>query len=144
MEPLSPIHALGGGVLIGTAAALLLLLSGRIAGVSGLAAAAAGIADRGPSRLQALSFVVGLPLGALAVTAFVRSPQIVVTPSAGLLVAAGLIVGFGTRLGSGCTSGHGVCGMGRLSPRSIAATATFMALGFATVFVVRHLLGVGA
>ena len=75
---------------------------------------------------------------------FVRTPHIQVSGSVPLLIAAGLLVGFGTRLGNGCTSGHGVCGMARLSPRSIAATATFMALGFATVFVVRHLLGAGA
>jgi uncharacterized membrane protein YedE/YeeE len=141
LEPLSPLYALAGGLLIGTAAALLLLLSGRIAGVSGLAAAATRIAARGPSPMTAASFIVGLPLGALLVSEWVRSPQLIVSSSAPLLVVAGLLVGFGTRLGNGCTSGHGVCGMARLSPRSMAATATFMALGFATVFVARHLLG---
>ena len=141
MEPLSPLSAIAGGLLIGTAAALFLLLSGRIAGVSGLAATVARIADEGPPWLQAASFVVALPLGALIVSAMLRTPNIQVTSSVPLLIAAGLLVGFGTRLGSGCTSGHGVCGMARLSPRSIAATATFMLLGIATVFVVRHLLG---
>ncbi len=141
LEPLSPLYPIAGGFLIGTAAALFLLLSGRIAGVSGLAASAAGIAERGPPRLQAISFIVGLPLGALLVSALVRTPQIAVTSTLPLLVSAGLLVGFGSRLGNGCTSGHGVCGMARLSPRSIAATATFMALGFATVFAVRHLVG---
>jgi uncharacterized membrane protein YedE/YeeE len=141
MEPLSPLSAIAGGLLIGTAAALFLLLSGRIAGVSGLAATVARIADEGPPWLQAASFVVALPVGALIVSATLRTPNIQVTSSVPLLIAAGLLVGFGTRLGSGCTSGHGVCGMARLSPRSIAATATFMLLGFATVFVVRHLLG---
>jgi uncharacterized membrane protein YedE/YeeE len=144
LEPISPIYAIGGGVLIGSAAALLLLLSGRIAGVSGLAATAARIADKGPPWLQAASFIVALPLGALFVSATVRSPNIEVTSSVPLLVAAGLLVGFGTRLGSGCTSGHGVCGLGRLSPRSIAATATFMVFGFVTTFIVRHLLGAWA
>lgn len=141
LEPISPLYPVAGGLLIGTAAALFLLLSGRIAGVSGLVAAAAKIADRGPPWLQATSFILGLPLGALLVSDWVRKPEIAVTSSLPLLVSAGLLVGFGTRLGNGCTSGHGVCGMARLSPRSIAATATFMALGFATVFVVRHLVG---
>ena len=140
MEPLSPIVAISGGLMIGTAAALLLLLSGRIAGVSGMAAAAARIADTGPPWSQATAFVLGLPLGALAAAVVVQTPDIEITSSSWLLVAGGLLVGFGTRLGSGCTSGHGVCGMARLSPRSIAATLTFMAAGFATVFIVRHLI----
>lgn len=141
LEPISPFYGLAGGFLIGIAAALLLVFSGRIAGVSGLTAAAAKIADGGPPWLQAVSFIVGLPLGALIVSSLVRTPHIQVTSSLPLLIAAGLLVGFGTRLGNGCTSGHGVCGVARLSPRSIAATATFMLLGFATVFVVRHLVG---
>jgi uncharacterized membrane protein YedE/YeeE len=144
IEPLSPLYGIAGGLLIGSAAALLLLLSGRIAGVSGIAAAATRIADRGPPWLQAAAFTVALPLGALIVSSTVRTPNMQVTGSVPLLLAAGLFVGFGTRLGNGCTSGHGVCGMARLSRRSIAATLTFMALGFATVFVVRHLLGGGA
>lgn len=141
MDPLPIPTALAGGLLIGSAAALLLILSGRIAGVSGMAASAMRIADRGPPWSQAAAFVLGLPLGAWAMAAFVRSPNLVVTSSAPLLVAAGLLVGYGTRLGNGCTSGHGVCGMARLSPRSIAATLTFMAAGFATVFAVRHMVG---
>jgi uncharacterized membrane protein YedE/YeeE len=106
-----------------------------------MAAAAVRIADGGPPWRDAAAFVLGLPLGALLVSQFVRSPEIIVTSSAPLLVAAGLLVGFGTRLGNGCTSGHGVCGVGRLSPRSIAATAAFMAAGIATVSVIRHLAG---
>lgn len=137
LEPLSPLVAIGGGLLIGGAATLLLLLTGRIAGVSGMVAAATGIADKGPRR-QATAFVVGLPIGAVVAAYLVRQPQIDATRSAPLLIAAGLLVGFGTRLGNGCTSGHGVCGIGRLSPRSFAATATFMAAAMATVFVVRH------
>lgn len=143
-EPLSPLFAVAGGLLIGLAAALFLLLSGRIAGVSGLAASAARIADEGPPWLQSASFVIGLPIGALIVSSSLRTPHVSVSGSIPLLIAAGLLVGFGTRLGNGCTSGHGVCGMARLSRRSIAATLTFMALGFATVFVVRHLIGTGA
>lgn len=141
MDPLPFIYPLAGGFLIGTSAALLLVLSGRIAGVSGMVAASARIADRGPPWSQAAAFVVGLPLGALLMGIYYRRPDIDVTSSVPLLIVAGLLVGLGTRLGNGCTSGHGVCGMARLSPRSIAATATFMATGFATVFVTRHLLG---
>ncbi|MGA9580879.1 MAG: YeeE/YedE family protein [Allosphingosinicella sp.] len=141
MEPLPFVYPLAGGALIGTAAALLLVLSGRIAGVSGMAAAAVRIADRGPPWRQAAAFVAGLPTGALLIATFCRRPDILITSSVPLLIAAGLLVGFGTRLGNGCTSGHGVCGMARLSPRSVAATAAFMAAGFATVFVARHLLG---
>ena len=132
--------AIAGGLLIGSAAGLLLLLSGRIAGVSGMAAAALRIADRGPPWIQASGFVLGLPAGALLVGLALGRPEITITSSLPLLVAGGLLVGFGTRLGNGCTSGHGVCGLARLSPRSIAATGAFMAAGVATVFVVRHLV----
>ena len=141
IEPLSPSFAIGGGLLIGGAAALLLLLTGRIAGVSGMAATAVRIADSGPPWRLAAGFVVGLPLGAAVASILVRQPNIEVTASAPILIMAGLLVGFGTRLGNGCTSGHGVCGIGRLSLRSIVATLTFMATAIATVFVVRHLIG---
>ena len=133
--------AIGGGLLIGGAAALLLLLTGRIAGVSGMVATMARIADAGPPWRLAAAFVIGLPLGAVLVSLLAQRPEIEVTSSVPLLVAAGLLVGFGTRLGNGCTSGHGVCGIGRLSFRSVAATLTFMAAAAATVFVVRHLIG---
>jgi uncharacterized membrane protein YedE/YeeE len=138
METLSPWIALSGGLLIGSAALLLLLFSGRIAGVSGIAAIATRIEPGGMPWSQAAAFVLGLPLGAALVAAFFRAPEIAVTSSVPALLAGGLLVGFGTRLGSGCTSGHGVCGMSRLSPRSIIATITFMALGFVTVWVIRH------
>lgn len=141
MEPLSPLVAAAGGLLIGTAAALLLLLSGRIAGVSGMTAAATRIAFGGTPWAQAAAFVAGLPLGAAAVAAFVRRPDVEITSSLPILILAGLLVGFGTRLGNGCTSGHGVCGLARLSPRSVAATASFMLAGFMTVYVLRHLVG---
>ena len=141
MAPLNPSLAVAGGLLIGLAAALLLVLSGRIAGVSGMAASALGIADKGPPWSQAAAFVVGLPLGAWLVAASLRVPQIQATTSVPLLLGAGLLVGVGTRLGNGCTSGHGVCGLARLSPRSIAATLTFMVVGFATVLVARHVVG---
>ncbi|MBV7265480.1 YeeE/YedE family protein [Erythrobacter ani] len=141
--PLDPLVALGGGLLIGLAAAVLLLFSGRIAGISGMVARATGIADTGIPRQQALAFVLGLPLGALIVGFWIRSPDIAVTTSVPLLIVAGLLVGYGTRMGNGCTSGHGVCGVSRLSPRSLAATASFMLAGFFVVAVARYMV-VGA
>ncbi|WP_137894163.1 YeeE/YedE thiosulfate transporter family protein [Sphingopyxis chilensis] len=142
MEPLSPFVAIAGGLLIGTAAALLLLLNGRIAGVSGMLATTTRIDSGGPPWRQAAAFIVGLPLGAVLIATFVRRPDLVIAASPVALVVAGLLVGFGTRLGNGCTSGHGVCGMARLSPRSILATLTFMATAALTVFVARHLVGI--
>ncbi len=129
---------LAGGALIGLSVALLLLLNGRIAGISGLVA---GIGtDRGERRLSDLLFVLGLILGppvfALIAGAW---PAVRIEATLRLLAPAGLLVGFGTRLGSGCTSGHGVAGLARLSPRSIAAVATFLASGIATVAVLRWL-----
>lgn len=141
MHPLPLGFAIGGGLLIGSAAAMLLLLTGRVAGVSGMVAAVARIADAGPPWRLAAAFVIGLPIGAALVTLIGRRPEIVVTSSVSDLIAAGLLVGFGTRLGNGCTSGHGVCGIGRLSPRSIAATLTFIATGVGTVFITRHMIG---
>lgn len=132
---------IAGGLLIGSAAGLLLILSGRVAGVSGMAAAALRIADQGPPWLQAAGFVAGLAGGALAVVLATGVTAITITSSVPLLITSGLLVGFGTRLGNGCTSGHGVCGLARLSPRSLAATATFMTAGIATVFAIRHLAG---
>ena len=132
----APGAGIAGGLLIGLAAALMLLGAGRIAGVSGIAARAFGISDSGMSWSSAWTFIVGLPLGALAVTLALGTPvpEFASTP---LLVLAGLLVGFGARLGSGCTSGHGVCGVSRFSQRSIVATATFMATGMATVALMR-------
>ncbi len=141
MTEISYLWPLTGGLLIGLSAALYLLLNGRIAGISGLAAAAAGLTEDGDSKLG-LGFLVGIIAGAWLAAALARKPEIVITSSPALLIAAGLIVGYGTRLGSGCTSGHGVCGVARLSPRSLVATAIFMAVAGATVFVTRHLLGV--
>jgi hypothetical protein len=128
----APLAGLTGGVLIGLAAALMLLGAGRIAGVSGIAARAFGIGSGTLPRFGAWGFLLGLPLGALIVRGFAGGAA----PSfAGpvTLALAGLVVGIGTRLGSGCTSGHGVCGMSRLSQRSLVATAIFMVTGFATV-----------
>lgn len=132
-------HSLAGGGLIGLSTALLLLSEGRIAGISGLVAGI-GI-DQGERRLIDMLFVLGLilapPVFALLSGAW---PQIRIVASLPLLAVAGLLVGFGTRLGSGCTSGHGVAGLARLSPRSIAAVFTFLASGMATVAVERWLL----
>ncbi len=126
-----------GGVLIGLAAATMLLGLGRIAGVSGMAARATGIADSGAPRNIAIAFVIGLPLGAYLVARLAGEVQVSFPSSMLPLIAGGLLVGFGTRLGSGCTSGHGVCGLSRLSPRSMVATALFMASGFVTVAAMR-------
>ena len=141
MEPLPPFVAIAGGLLIGSAAALFLLTTGRIAGVSGMVATATRIGSSGTPRLQAAAFLLGLPLGTALVAAFVRRPEVTVTSSVPLLIVAGVLVGFGSRLGNGCTSGHGVCGVARLSPRSIAATGMFMITAAATVFIARHVIG---
>lgn len=134
----TPLAGLGGGILIGLAAALMLLGVGRIAGVSGIAARATGISNGGLPKLSAWVFLAGLVIGALFVIAALgRFEPSFASPV--LLIIAGLLVGAGTRLGSGCTSGHGVCGMSRLSPRSLVATATFMAFGIATVAVMNAL-----
>lgn len=136
----APVAGLAGGVLIGLAAALMLLGAGRIAGVSGIAARAFAIGEGAMPRSAAFAFLIGLPLGALIVTLLTGAPAPQFA-SPLLLAAAGVIVGIGTRLGSGCTSGHGVCGMSRLSQRSLVATASFMVTGFATVAVM-HALGI--
>ncbi len=132
-----PVEGLIGGLMIGVAAALMLLGLGRIAGVSGLAARATGIADSGAPRGIAAAFVIGLPLGAFILSAITGGIVTRFPPSVLPLLIGGLLVGYGTRLGSGCTSGHGVCGMSRLSPRSLVATAIFMASGFVTVALMR-------
>jgi uncharacterized membrane protein YedE/YeeE len=132
-----PVEGFLGGLMIGLASALMLLGLGRIAGVSGLAARATGLSSSGAPRPIAIAFVVGLPLGALFAAALLGGIETRFPTSAAQLAIAGLLVGFGTRLGSGCTSGHGVCGVSRLSPRSLVATAVFMASGFATVGLMR-------
>jgi hypothetical protein len=135
----TPFASLAGGAMIGAAAALLWLSLGRIAGISGILGGLAGAppADRG-WRFAFLAGLVGAPL---AYALLLGPPETTITAGPALLIAAGLLVGFGTRLGGGCTSGHGVCGLARLSPRSIAATGVFMAVAAATVFVTRHLIG---
>jgi uncharacterized membrane protein YedE/YeeE len=134
------ISALAGGVLIGLSAALLLLWIGRIAGISGILG---GLLRRGPDRAWRAAFLAGMMgAGALAMHAMGQATPSPASPP--LLLLAGLLVGYGTSLGNGCTSGHGVCGLGRLSVRSLAAVLVFMATAFATVYVARHVLGGGA
>ncbi|GAB2822148.1 YeeE/YedE family protein [Comamonas piscis] len=134
----TPLTALAGGALIGLAAVLLVLFNGRIAGISGIIAAL--LPPRPQPSAWRLAFVGGLLAAPWLYQLFFPLPT-ASSPSAWpVLVLAGLLVGFGTRLGSGCTSGHGVCGLSRLSMRSLVATLVFMTTGFATVFVVRHLL----
>ena len=130
-----------GGLMIGVAAAIMLLGAGRIAGVSGMAARAVGLSASGAPRLVAVAFVLSLPLGAMVI-AMIGGPVSVRFPdSNAVLLLGGLLVGYGTRLGSGCTSGHGVCGLSRLSPRSLAAVAIFMSAGAATVAAM-NMLGI--
>ncbi|WP_119680785.1 YeeE/YedE family protein [Indioceanicola profundi] len=141
MENFTPVSALIGGLLIGTSAALFLLLYGRITGISGILG---GVLK--PVRSDVawrLSFIAGLLIAPLLYGAVTGGlPPVEIDAPLGLLIAAGLLVGFGTRLGSGCTSGHGVCGIARLSPRSLMATGVFMATAILTVLVTRHFLGV--
>ena len=140
MENFTPLSALLGGVLIGLGTVVLMLANGRIAGISGILARA--IEPDGPEWRWRVGFLAGLVGGAaLAMLAGVAPATIEITGSLPLLIGGGLLVGFGTRLGSGCTSGHGVCGLARLSPRSLAATGIFMATAAATLFAMRHLIG---
>lgn len=136
----TPLSSLIGGLMIGAAAAILWLALGRIAGVSGILGRALQ-GGEASERAWRILFLIGLPAGAaIAVLLGLADAPSAPPIQLGLAVVAGLLVGFGTRLGSGCTSGHGICGLARLSPRSLAATAIFMAGGMASVFVVRHLL----
>lgn len=139
----TPLTSLAGGALIGLAAAVLLLFNGRIAGISGILGGL--LQQRTSDRSWRLAFIAGLLLAPLLWQGFALLPEAKTSNSTLLLIAAGLLVGFGSRLGSGCTSGHGVCGISRLSPRSIFATAAFMSAGFITVYLVRHVwAGAGA
>ena len=136
----TPLSALFGGLLIGLSAAVLLLCNGRIAGISGIVG---GLLQRYKAGDFAwrVAFVLGLVLAPVLYRLFAELPESRIDAGWAMLVVTGVLVGFGSRLGSGCTSGHGVCGVSRLSPRSLVATATFMTTGFVAVYVVRHLLG---
>lgn len=135
----TPLMALCGGLLIGLSATVLLLLNGRIAGISGIVGGLLQRYRAGDFAWRA-AFVLGLLLAPALYRLFAELPESRIDAGWAMLVVAGVLVGFGSRLGSGCTSGHGVCGLSRLSPRSLVATATFMSTGFVTVYVVRHLL----
>jgi uncharacterized membrane protein YedE/YeeE len=134
----TPWSSLIGGILIGVATAIFLLFNGRIAGISGILG---GLLRpiKGDIAWR-ITFMIGLVVAPVLYKMFSDLPAIHVDAGVGLLILAGLLVGIGTRYGSGCTSGHGVCGLSRRSPRSLVATAAFMLAGFVTVFVVRHLL----
>lgn len=141
MNQFTPISALIGGLLIGLATSLLLWLNGRMAGVSGVLGRL--LASRSSDTTWRLLFLVGLVVGAGAyVVATGTNVPIRQGVPTSLLVLAGLLTGYGTTMANGCTSGHGVCGLARLSPRSVAAVATFMATAIMTTYVVRHVLGV--
>ncbi len=131
-----PVGGLIGGVLIGVAGAMMLLGAGRIAGVSGIAARGLGLSSGNMSFSSAWMFLLGLPAGALLVMLVRGVNPIDYVPLPAVLIA-GLLVGFGTRMGSGCTSGHGVCGVSRLSQRSLVATAAFMIAGILTIVALR-------
>lgn len=143
MQNFTPIGGLVGGLMIGSAAAVFLLLAGRISGISGILEGALRLPFAVTWRH---TYLVGLPLGTSLM--LMLAPQVVGRPalpaSWALLAIAGLLVGFGARLGGGCTSGHGVCGIPRLSPRSIVATCVFMAVAAAVVFLTRHVLPQGS
>lgn len=138
-EQFTPWSSLAGGIIIGIAAAIFVLFNGRIAGISGIIG---GLLRpvRGDVHWR-VAFIAGMFLSPFVFGLFAAVPAPQIDADFPLLVVAGLLVGIGTRYGSGCTSGHGVCGLSRLSPRSLVATAAFMGAGFTTVFVIRHLLG---
>jgi uncharacterized protein len=138
----TPWASLAGGILIGLATALLLLANGRVAGISGILGGLLrpAVASSGDIAWR-IAFLLGLFVAPLVWLTMRAMPPAQIDHSPALLAAGGLLVGIGTRFGSGCTSGHGVCGIARLSPRSLLATACFLAAGFVTVFVVRHVLG---
>ena len=134
----SPWSALAGGVLIGLATAMFVLLNGRIAGISGVIGGL--LKPMVGDVLWRVAFVAGLIFAPLLYGLVSVVPAVQIDAGYGALIVAGLLVGAGTRYGAGCTSGHGVCGLSRLSPRSLVATAVFMGAGFVTVFVMRHFL----
>lgn len=143
MADFTPIASLAGGMLIGLAAVALMFLNGRIAGISGITAGLLSLSGAAPDRGWRLAFVGGLVAAPVCLALFNGMPAMTIAEPTPVTVLAGFLVGFGTVLGNGCTSGHGVCGIARLSPRSLAATAVFMAAGVVTVFLTRHVLGGG-
>jgi uncharacterized protein len=138
MANFTPVSAAIGGALIGLSAVLLMLFSGRIAGISGILGECLTPGSDKSWRLAFLAGLIAVPLLAASAGFAVPSPLM---PGWGVIIVGGLLVGFGTRMAAGCTSGHGICGIARLSPRSVAATAIFMAAAIVVVFITRHVLG---
>lgn len=138
----TPWSALAGGLLIGLSAALMIALLGRVAGISGITGALLQVPTWSSVKQWGwrLAFILGMVSAPLVWQLFAPLPDMQMPSNPLVVIAAGLLVGFGTRMGSGCTSGHGVCGLSRLSVRSLAATITFMATGAITVFVIRHVI----
>ena len=134
----TPWMALAGGIVLGLASALFILFNGRVLGISGIVGGL--LRPKAGDVLWRLSFLLGMLVAPSLYVAFVGPMQATIDASWAMVIVAGLLVGMGTRYGSGCTSGHGVCGLSRLSPRSLVATLSFMAAGFLTVFVLRHAL----
>ena len=134
----TPWMALAGGIVLGLASALFILFNGRVLGISGIVGGL--LRPKAGDVLWRLSFLLGMLVAPSLYVAFVGPMQATIDASWAMVIVAGLLVGLGTRYGSGCTSGHGVCGLSRLSPRSLVATLSFMAAGFFTVFVLRHAL----
>ena len=139
MQNFTPVSGLIGGLLIGLAAALLLLLNGRISGISGIVGGL--LAPKSPDAGWRVVFILGLLLGTFGYTlATTGALPVNIQASMPVLVISGLLVGFGTRFGSGCTSGHGLCGIARLSKRSVVASGVFFGVAMLTVFIVRHVI----
>lgn len=136
----TPSAAVVGGLLIGVAASLFVLMNGRIAGISGILGGLVSRSEPG-DRAWRIAFLLGLVISPLLWQLGAQLPPLIVEADYPLLLLAGFLVGISTRYGAGCTSGHGVCGISRLSPRSMIATLAFMASGFTTVFVIRHVIG---
>lgn len=135
----TPWTSLAGGLMLGLASALFILVNGRILGISGILGGL--LAPRKGDVIWRVAFILGLLAAPLVVAGLAGPWQVRIEAGWGTVVVAGLLVGIGTRYGAGCTSGHGVCGLSRLSPRSLVATLAFMGSGFLTVYLARHLLG---
>ena len=135
----TPWASLAGGLIIGVATACFLIFNGRVAGISGIVGGLSKL-ERGDVAWR-VAFLGGLILSPVVFSTIARVPPVRMEASYPVLLVAGFLVGIGTRYGSGCTSGHGVCGLSRRSPRSVVATIAFMLAGFVTVYIVRHLIG---
>jgi uncharacterized protein len=135
----TPWASAAGGAVLGVAVAVLILVNGRIAGISGIVGGL--VKPRAGDVGWRVAFVAGLLLSPLVYSAFAGAPPIAIDASFPVVILAGVVVGVGVRYGGGCTSGHGVCGISRLSPRSLVATVSFIASGLATVYLLRHLIG---